>query len=37
MTLLKGKLYKVDFDNDNEATYLDKIIRGGYAGDPYYR
>lgn len=37
MALLKGKLYKVDFDKDNEATYLDKIIRGGYAGDPYYR
>lgn len=34
---LLSKRYKVDFSKDNESSYFDKIIKGGYAEDPYYR
>lgn len=29
--------YKVDINKDTPQTYIDKIVRGGYAQDPNYR
>ena len=34
---LLSRRYKVDFNKDNESSYFDKVIKGGYAEDPYYR
>lgn len=29
--------YKVDINNDDALTYIDKVVKGGYAEDPNYR
>jgi flagellum-specific peptidoglycan hydrolase FlgJ len=29
--------YKIDINKDTPQTYIDKIVRGGYAQDPNYR
>jgi flagellum-specific peptidoglycan hydrolase FlgJ len=33
----KGSRYGVDINSDDALTYIDKIVRGGYAEDPNYR
>lgn len=32
-----GTRYNIDFNKDDALTYIDKVVKGGYAVDPNYR